>query len=159
MLRVLLALQVSTVLCCKSGAEFPLQRVDRRWGFTCDKQLAYSCDANTDGVQGCCCHDGFEVNATGHCEECAFSIPWRCATAMVVASGVSVASVPALLAVAGFTSAGITGGSLAALWQAKMAGIAGGGLFSTLQSVSMAGLGWSGTFSLGGTGNAENATA
>ena len=55
-----------------------------------------------------------------------------------------------MLAMAGFTSAGVSAGSLAAMWQASMGGVASGGLFSTLQSISMAGLGWGGTFSIGG---------
>ena len=152
MARVLPVLMLLSALflghCCKSGVEFPAHRNSKQ----CAEQLAYSCDLDGDEVYGCCCKDGFEANATGYCEECSFSISWRCAIAMVVASGASVASVPALLAVAGFTSAGVTGGSLAALWQANMAGIASGGLFSTLQSVAMAGLGWGGTVSVGGWG-------
>ena len=131
--------------CCKSGVEIPMSY--KTW--RCD-QASFLCDADGDGVRGCCCKAGYEANATGHCEECGYAVSWRCMSAMVVASGASVAAVPAILAMAGFTSAGISAGSLAAMWQASMGGVASGGLFSTLQSISMAGLGWGGTFSIGG---------
>ena len=70
---------------------------------------------------------------------------------MLVASGASVAAAPSILAAAGFTSAGVAAGSLAAVWQSKMAAISGGSLFASLQSMSMAGLGLTGSLSLGGT--------
>ena len=66
----------------------------------------------------------------------------------------SVASAPVLLAAAGFTSAGIAGGSLAALWQSHMAAVSGGSLFASLQGISMASLGLTGSLSLGGTAGA-----
>ena len=103
------------------------------------------------GVSGCCCDDGFQANESGHCQPCEVSIPWRCTAAMLAASGVSIAGAPAILAMAGFTSAGIAGGSLAALWQSHMAAVSGGSLFAWLQSISMAGLGVTGSLSLGGT--------
>ncbi|CAK9048788.1 unnamed protein product [Durusdinium trenchii] len=141
----LVLLQIWLVHCCNSGVELSSNNL------LCKKRLAYPCDANNDEVEGCCCENGYQWNATGYCEECSFSINWGCTAAMVVASGAGIAAAPALLALAGFTSAGISAGSLAALWQANMAGIASGSLFSTLQSISMAGLGWGGTVSVGGT--------
>ena len=136
--------------CCTSGTEIP---GSTRWRQVqgCGAH-AFRCDADTNGLDGCCCEDGHQANQSGHCVECdQVFIPWKCAAAMVVASGASVAAAPAMLAAAGFTSAGIAGGSLAALWQSKMAAISGGSLFASLQSMSMAGLGLSGGLSLGGT--------
>lgn len=75
-----------------------------------------------------------------------FKIPKRCLIAMFIASGVggllSLLGVPLLLGAIGFGSAGVTAGSLAALWQSTMGGtIAAGSLFSTLQSIGAVGLG------------------
>lgn len=63
------------------------------------------------------------------------TIPYKCVAAMVVASGASVLGAPVILSAAGFTSAGIAGGSLAALWQSTMATISSGSLFALLQKI------------------------
>ncbi|CAE7798107.1 DNAH7, partial [Symbiodinium necroappetens] len=115
---------------------------------------AFPCDADTNGLCGCCCDAGYQANQSGHCQACEVSIPWKCAAAMIAGAGVSVASAPVLLAAAGFTSAGIAGGSLAALWQSHMAAVSGGSLFAWLQSISMAGLGTTGSLGLGGAAGA-----
>lgn len=80
----------------------------------------------------------------------------RCAIAMatagVSAGAFSVIALPYALSFVGFTAAGITGSSLAAAWQATMGGvIAGGSLFSILQAISVAGLGWAGTAVISGS--------
>mmetsp|Transcript_55781 Transcript_55781/g.172915 ORF Transcript_55781/g.172915 Transcript_55781/m.172915 type:complete len:189 (-) Transcript_55781:83-649(-) len=117
------------------------------------------CDQNEDGKWGCCCSEGFQSNEDDDCLACPatsinVTIPKRCIAAMLVASGASVVGAPYLLAMAGFTSAGIAGGSLAALWQSTMvggAGLAGGGVFATLQSMAMGGLGMSTGLTLAGS--------
>ena len=80
----------------------------------------------------------------------------KCAVAMaaagVAAGAFTVLALPHALAFVGFVPAGIAGGSLAAAWQATMGGVvAGGGLFALLQSISVAGLSWSGTTIVSGT--------
>ncbi|XP_064621100.1 interferon alpha-inducible protein 27, mitochondrial-like [Lineus longissimus] len=75
-----------------------------------------------------------------------FKIPKRCLIAMIIASGVggllSLVGVPLLLGAIGFGAAGVTAGSLAALWQSTMGGtVAAGSLFSILQSIGAVGLG------------------
>mmetsp|Transcript_1125 Transcript_1125/g.2148 ORF Transcript_1125/g.2148 Transcript_1125/m.2148 type:complete len:264 (-) Transcript_1125:64-855(-) len=134
--------------CCGPGSEIPGS--DRWRAAQGCGQNAFRCDADTNGLDGCCCEDGYGANQSGHCLPCEVSIPWKCAAAMVVASGTSLALAPAMLVMAGFTSAGITGGSLAALWQSHMAAISGGSVFAWLQSVSMTGLGVTGSLSVGG---------
>jgi Interferon-induced 6-16 family len=58
-----------------------------------------------------------------------------------------------LLALLGFTSTGVAGGSFAAWWQSSMPMISSGSVFATLQSIAMAGAG-SGTVALGGMAGA-----
>ncbi len=56
------------------------------------------------------------------------------------------AFVPAVLAIFGFSGAGVTGGSYAAYWQSSMgaSGIGAGTLFASLQSIAMGGVGTTG---------------
>lgn len=74
---------------------------------------------------------------------------------MIVGAGASVVSAPIILASAGFAAAGVTVGSLAATWQASVGTIAAGGVYASLQSAAMGGLGATGAMSLAGaTGTA-----
>merc|ERR1712205_119842 len=108
---------------------------------------------------------GFETDDNDDCLPCmdpsiniTFVVPRKCLIAMAVGAGASVVSAPVLLASIGFTAAGITGGSLAATWQATMGSIGAGGIFATLQSVAMGGLGVTGSLTLAG-GAGASATA
>lgn len=51
----------------------------------------------------------------------------------------AVVSAPALISLAGFGSAGVAAGSLAAAWQSYIGSVAAGSLFSLLQSAGAAG--------------------
>ena len=48
----------------------------------------------------------------------------------------------AALGAAGFTAAGVVGGSLAAGWQATIGNVVAGSVFSALHSAGAAGVGW-----------------
>mmetsp|Transcript_104441 Transcript_104441/g.336627 ORF Transcript_104441/g.336627 Transcript_104441/m.336627 type:complete len:191 (+) Transcript_104441:93-665(+) len=79
--------------------------------------------------------------------ETSFTIPRKCVFAMLVGASVGVFGTllaGPILSLFGFTAAGVTSGSLAALWQASMGSIAAGSLFAVLQSVAAAGLGFTG---------------
>jgi hypothetical protein len=56
------------------------------------------------------------------------------------ALGVSVIGASAGLTAAGFSTAGIAGGSLAAAWQSSIGAVAAGSTFATLQSLGAAGV-------------------
>merc|ERR1712224_582523 len=96
-----------------------------RWA-KCEANM-HTCDASGGGKAGCCCNAGYTANDNDDCLMCcssqsssnSFTIPGKCLAAMAVGSVGSVAAAPALLAMAGFTGAGIAGGSLAALWQSS----------------------------------------
>ncbi|KAF2639370.1 hypothetical protein P280DRAFT_550795 [Massarina eburnea CBS 473.64] len=63
--------------------------------------------------------------------------------AFVVALGVGVVLLPPLaLVAAGFAAAGITAGSVAALWQSNIGNVAAGSLFAILQSIGATGIAW-----------------
>lgn len=69
---------------------------------------------------------------------------------MVGASALAVVAAPLAIAAAGFGSAGVVAGSLAASWQATMGGyVAASSLFATLQSVGVVGLSTAATASIG----------
>jgi len=146
------------VECClgKCSDKFVEIHNSHRWA-KCEANM-HECDASKDGKSGCCCNEGFSANDHDDCVRCcgvdsltSFTVPKKCLVAMAVGAVGSVFAAPAMLAMAGFTSAGITGGSLAALWQSSMAGVSGGSLFATLQSMAMGGLGTAGTMSLSGS--------
>lgn len=85
-----------------------------------------------------------------------YTVPRKCLWAAIIGAGIGVAGTVLagpILAALGFTSLGVSAGSLAAMWQSTMGGvIASGGLFATLQSIAMAGLGFTGAVTLtGGT--------
>ena len=65
--------------------------------------------------------------------------------------GVALATAfPAALGFLGFAASGPAAGTAAAAWQATMGGtVVGGGLFATLQSIAMAGVGGTATISMG----------
>jgi len=83
-------------------------------------------------------------------------VPYRCLAAATIGSGVAMAAAPALLSSAGFSTIGVTAGSLAAKWQAVYgsAGVASGSLFAGLQATAMGGLGVSGGVFVSGTSSA-----
>mmetsp|Transcript_30274 Transcript_30274/g.76426 ORF Transcript_30274/g.76426 Transcript_30274/m.76426 type:complete len:189 (-) Transcript_30274:185-751(-) len=79
--------------------------------------------------------------------ETSFTIPRKCVYAMLVGAGVGVFGTllaGPILGVFGFGVAGVTSGSLAALWQASMGSVAAGSSFAILQSIAAAGLGGTG---------------
>eukprot|EP00445_Apocalathium_hangoei_P059530 CAMPEP_0204091452 /NCGR_PEP_ID=MMETSP0360-20130528/189412_1 /ASSEMBLY_ACC=CAM_ASM_000342 /TAXON_ID=268821 /ORGANISM="Scrippsiella Hangoei, Strain SHTV-5" /LENGTH=265 /DNA_ID=CAMNT_0051040717 /DNA_START=90 /DNA_END=889 /DNA_ORIENTATION=- len=79
--------------------------------------------------------------------ETSFTIPRKCVYAMLGGAIVGVFGTllaGPILSLFGFGVAGVTSGSLAALWQASMGSIAAGSLFAVLQSVAAAGLGFTG---------------
>ena len=87
-------------------------------------------------------------------KEESFTISRCCAVYAVgaaVAGGAAFsASIPYALGFPGFTAAGPAAGSAAAAWQTTMSGtVVGGGLFATLQSIAMAGVGGAATVSMG----------
>lgn len=131
-----------------------------RWALCGDNMER--CDDSGDGREGCCCIKGFESDDNDDCIPCAdpninvaVTIPKKCLVAMAVGAGASVASAPMMLAAAGFSTLGITGGSLAATWQATMGTIGAGSIFASLQSFAMGGLGVGGSLSLAGAGGAS----
>lgn len=145
-------LAYETSASCRAGKEI---RNSYRW-FSCADNMT-ECDESGDGRQGCCCNKGFETDENDDCLPCmdpninvTFVVPKKCLIAMAVGAGASVVSAPMVLASIGFTAAGITGGSLAATWQATMGTIGTGGIFATLQSAAMGGLSMTGSLTLAG---------
>ena len=90
-----------------------------------------------------CADDCLIFNCTNCREE--FVITRSCALAMLTAAGVVVPVAMGVLGLFGFAAAGVSSGSLAALWQSTMAGVVvKGGLFALLQSIAAAGFSFSG---------------
>lgn len=113
------------------------------------------CDQSGDGRNGCCCAIGFETNDKDDCLSCnsseaTFVVPTKCLAAMGIGAGASVVAAPIVLATAGFSAAGVTAGSLAATWQSTMGAIGARGVFASLQSAAMGGLGMSASATLAG---------
>lgn len=144
--------------CCSGQCERNVTEIrsSHRWA-ECGSS-AHRCDASGDGREGCCCNEGFRANEDDSCVLCCgvaedvvtFTVPPKCLAAMAVGAVGSIVAAPIILGIAGFGSAGVAGGSLAALWQSTMAGVASGSFFSTLQAIAMGGLSTSGAVSLGG---------
>mmetsp|Transcript_6221 Transcript_6221/g.23460 ORF Transcript_6221/g.23460 Transcript_6221/m.23460 type:complete len:191 (-) Transcript_6221:188-760(-) len=79
--------------------------------------------------------------------ETSFTIPRKCVYAMLGGAIVGVFGTllaGPILSLFGFGVAGVTSGSLAALWQASMGSVAAGSAFAILQSIAAAGLGFTG---------------
>jgi len=73
------------------------------------------------------------------CEDGGYEISyWRAAACGTLA----VAATPSLLVAAGFTSAGVTVGSIAASVQGTIGNVAAGGVFAWLQSAGVIGVGY-----------------
>jgi hypothetical protein len=108
------------------------------------------------GVDGVSPHGGLALDllAGGDGGRRVYTVPRGCLFAALVGAGVGVAGVVLagpILAYFGFTAAGVSAGSLAAMWQSTMGGvIASGGLFAMLQSVAAAGFGFAGAVTLTG---------
>ena len=84
-----------------------------------------------------------------------FVIPTYCLFAMLVGAGLggvlTVFGIPFLLGLFGFTAAGVSAGSLAAMWQGTMGGAVGAGsLFALLQSIAASGFGLLSTVAVSG---------
>ncbi|XP_068681822.1 interferon alpha-inducible protein 27-like protein 1 isoform X2 [Montipora foliosa] len=75
---------------------------------------------------------------------------WRDVALGVAAGTAAVAATPVVLTAAGFTSGGIAVGSIAAGVQSTFYGGATSGVFATLQSAGMAGIGSTASAAIGG---------